>query len=257
MENTEEAHLGYLRSLCHACCNPCLDEEFRAEIQDRVILELNGMAIPLLERLAMYEEDEHLRRAAGQIYACKLAEDVKMPPDERANKLNALISKDGTPKEVRHYVKGELSHLLGWPMEKWKILADAGKPEAERISASQDLILYCRKNEYRAALHRIAGDEGMPMQARRMAAFAMLEVLSDGTGDCEPALKETADETVKRILGERRPEPCGDIKKTRSNLLKTRGWDNPVKVEWRKRVHEVTPAAERLVRANLFAKVFK
>jgi len=180
METSEENAVYHLRLFCMLGCNKELDNGFRMMVQQNVTARLQEMPLPLLERLALSEEDENLKRAAGLIYAWRVAGDQNMHRNEKAERLNALISWKGISQDVAGYVRASLSGYLGWPLEKWRILADGSRPEGERVSASQDVILYCRENGYSAALHRIASDEGMPVGTREMAMCALLEARAGG-----------------------------------------------------------------------------
>ncbi|MDD5096525.1 MAG: hypothetical protein PHY95_03360, partial [Candidatus ainarchaeum sp.] len=164
--------------------------------------------------------------------------------------------REGTPAEVSEYVRGSLSHLLGWPMEKWQILADAGNPEARRISASQDVILYCRQNGYASVLHRIAGDAGMPMGAREMAVCALLEVRMDGP-DASCDLGEPNPRMVARHVLDKgfAPVPCVDASDACRELVRRAGMRQRIELSWGKKP-PVAPNTERL-RAQLLRQYKK
>jgi hypothetical protein len=190
MESDEGNLVGRLRLFSMAASSPRLDWGFTMMAHQHITKQLRGLPLPVLERLALDEPDRGLRGSAGFIYACKLASDATLGRQVKAEKLDALVSNAGTRPDVAGYVKRFLSGYLGWPVGRWEILVDGNRPEAERIGASQDIILYCREKGYRGVLHRIAGDSGMPMKAREMATCAMVELR---IGWMEPSEKGKVD----------------------------------------------------------------
>lgn len=235
-------------------CSPRLDWNFTMMAQRHIAKQLQGLPLSMLERLALDEPDPNLRRAAGFIYACKLASDSTVDRRMKEEKLNALISNAGTRPDVTGYVKRFLSGYLGWPVGRWEILADRGRPDAERVSASQDMILYCREKGYRGVLHRVAGDSGMPMKAREMATCAMVELR---TGWMEPSEKGKVD--VQAVAKGMLEEGCGqdvwvDIGKACCEFVQRAGVKNRVELSWA-RVKMPVPLPEdkrKMLRAKLF-----
>lgn len=188
MVTAEEAHIGHLKSLCSNACNPEVEMGLRLELQERVTKELGGMPLHLLKGLAMAEADKNLRRAAGMLYAWRVANETMLDPD-KANLLIKLIAIEGTSEEVKRYVTGKLLPLLGWPTDKWNILVDSGKPEDERVAAGKDVIAYCYRNAYVSTLYRIASDEGMPMKVREDAGMAIIDSASAKSWPDEPKIE--------------------------------------------------------------------
>ncbi|MFA5412736.1 MAG: hypothetical protein WC350_05320 [Candidatus Micrarchaeia archaeon] len=188
METDEEARMVHLRSLCGNACNPELDGELRLELQKRVTKELTDMPMGQLRELAATEKDVSLRRAAGMIYAWRIANETMLDPN-KARLLGKFIEIEGTSEEVRRYVTKTLLPVLGWPKEKWDILVDSGKPVEERIAAGKDVIEYCYRNAYVSTLYRIASDESMPMKVREDAGIAIIDSASAKSWPDEPKIE--------------------------------------------------------------------